>query len=62
MLKLALDTDYSDYEVIFVDNNSTNNNWEYAKEKYCNNSRIKFMRNASNLGYIEGNKCMLACP
>jgi GT2 family glycosyltransferase len=42
-------TEYEDFEVIFVDNASTDGSYEYAKSNF---SHFKFLRNEKNLGSV----------
>jgi GT2 family glycosyltransferase len=48
-------TDYPNFEVIFVDNASTDGSIEYAREKFGDDSRLKFVVNDRNYGFAEGN-------
>jgi len=50
-LNSVLHQSYTDYEVIFVDNASSDESLEYAKSKYPG---IKFVVNDKNLGYAGG--------
>jgi len=51
-LSSVLNQTYNNYEVIFVDNNSTDGSADYAKSKY---PAIKLIRNKGNYGYAKGN-------
>lgn len=44
--------DYPNFEVVFVDNNSTDGSLEIAKSNY---SKAIFIKNEENLGYASGN-------
>lgn len=44
--------EYPNLEVIFVDNNSTDESFEYAKSNF---SKATFIRNEANLGFSAGN-------
>ena len=44
--------DYPNYQIIIIDNNSTDNSINIFKEKYPN---IMILENKKNLGYAEGN-------
>lgn len=45
-------TDYPNFEVVFVDNNSTDGSLELAKGNF---SKANFIKNEENLGYASGN-------
>jgi len=47
-----LSTDYSNYEIIIVDNASKDNSHKKCKEKF---NKIRLIENKKNLGYCEGN-------
>ena len=51
-IKSIIDSNYSSYEIILVDNNSNDNSHKICKEKF---SQIILIENKSNLGYCEGN-------
>lgn len=48
-----IDTD--NYEIVVVDNKSTNNSGIELIEKYKNNGKIHILRNKENLGFAKGN-------
>lgn len=50
-----METDYSDFEVLFVDNGSTDDSVEFVRRGYEGDPRFKILRNERNLGYAEGN-------
>lgn len=50
-LNSVLRQTYPDYEVIFVDNSSSDGSLQYARAKY---PALKFVENDSNLGYAAG--------
>ena len=57
-IQSVLSQTYTDYELIIVDNHSTDNTEEVVK-KYLHDSRIKFYRNPSNLGLVGNwNRCL----
>ena len=45
-------SDYENFEVVLVDNNSTDGSFEKAKLQY---SRVHFIRSAVNVGFAKGN-------
>lgn len=51
-IESLLNTDYSNYEIIVVDNASKDNSHKKCKEKF---ERIRLVENTENLGYCEGN-------
>lgn len=55
-LKTVLKTDYPNYEIIMVDNNSKDNSVEFVKKNY---PKVKIIENKKNKGYAEGNNCAL---
>ncbi len=54
-LRSVLNTHYPNFEVIFVDNASTDGGLELAKEKFGRDSRLKFVINDRNCGFAQGN-------
>lgn len=46
---------YSNYNIILVDNNSTNDSFNRLKEKFGNINNIYFIKNDDNLGFAKGN-------
>jgi len=53
-LRSVLATDYSNIEVIVVDNASTDGSCEFIRDLFSNMSRVKLIRNQRNLGYAGG--------
>ncbi|TSC94884.1 MAG: Glycosyl transferase family protein [Candidatus Berkelbacteria bacterium Athens1014_28] len=51
-LRSVFDCDYSNFEVVLVDNNSTDGSFETAKTKY---PKIHFIKNSKNIGFGAGN-------
>jgi len=54
-LRSVLDTDFPDFEVILVDNGSTDRSIELARKVYGNDPRLFFIMNPQNLGFGGGN-------
>lgn len=54
-LESVLNTNYPNFEIIFVDNASTDGSLQYAKEKFGHDTRIKFVENDRNYGWPLGN-------
>ncbi|MCL2358307.1 MAG: glycosyltransferase family 2 protein [Candidatus Bathyarchaeota archaeon] len=50
-----LDQDFTNFEILFVDNASTDGSVEYIKTKFGYDSRIKIIQNDYNSGAVEGN-------
>jgi GT2 family glycosyltransferase len=53
-LHSLLGTDYPNFEVVVVDNASTDGSLEEAKRFFGSDSRVKFVRNSQNVGHAEG--------
>ena len=53
-LKSILSSDYPSFEVIFVDNGSTDSSLEFAKKNFAQDSRVKFVENKSSVGPAVG--------
>jgi GT2 family glycosyltransferase len=54
-LSSVLKSSYPDFEVIFVDNGSTDGSVNFVKEKFGNDPRLRIVKNRENLGFAEGN-------
>jgi len=54
-LNSILRSDYSNFEVILVDNGSTDDSIEQVEKLFGLDFRVKIVRNDRNLGYCEGN-------
>ncbi len=54
-LSSVLNVNYSNFEVILVDNASTDNSLTIAQNIFGNDSRIKIVKNEVNLGFSGGN-------
>ena len=54
-LSSVLETRYSNFEVILVDNASTDSSFEMAQEAFGADSRLRFVKNKVNLGFSGGN-------
>ena len=53
-LLTLLDTDYPDYEIVVVDNASTDGSQSDLEASFGSNPRIKIIENHENLGHAEG--------
>lgn len=53
-LLTLLDTDYPNYEIVVVDNASTDGSLAEVERVFGSDSRIKFVRNRENVGHAEG--------
>lgn len=51
-LKSIMQSDYPNFEVVIVDNNSTDSSFEQAKNDF---SRFHFIKNSKNIGFSGGN-------
>ncbi|MEI7890516.1 MAG: glycosyltransferase family 2 protein [bacterium] len=51
-LKSIMQSDYPNFEVVLVDNNSTDSSFEQAKNDF---SRFHFIKNSENIGFSRGN-------
>ncbi len=56
-LESVVNTKYKNFEVIFIDNASTDESYEYAKSRFD----FKFLRNIENLGGVGKNNCIGVC-
>lgn len=54
-IRSLLNTEYPNFEVLFVDNASTDGSIEFIKEKFGHDKRLRIIRNKRNLGFAEGN-------
>jgi len=54
-LASVLRSDHASFEVVFIDNNSTDGSLEYVSKSFGNESRLKIVRNYMNYGYAKGN-------
>lgn len=54
-LESVFQTDYPKFEVILVDNASTDNSLELIKHLFRKETRLKVVENSENLGFAEGN-------
>jgi hypothetical protein len=53
-LNSVLNSDYPNFEVIFVDNASIDGSYELVKESFSSDARLRIVRNIENLGSAEG--------
>lgn len=51
----VLSSEYPNFEVLFVDNNSTDGSVELVRELFGNDPHLRIIRNEANLGFCEGN-------
>lgn len=54
-LKSLFNTKYKNFEVVFVDNASTDGSVELINNRYGNNPNLKIIKNSDNLGFAKGN-------
>ena len=54
-VKSVLDTNYSNFEVIFVDNASVDGSYELIVRQFGKDRRLHFVKNNENKGFAEGN-------
>lgn len=54
-LKSVLSNRYTNYEVILVDNNSTDDSLELARKSFGNDPHLKIVESCTNLGFSGGN-------
>ena len=54
-LASAFETDYPSFEVLFVDNASTDDSVEFVKKEFGQNPKLRIIQNERNLGFAEGN-------
>jgi len=54
-LESVLNSNYSNFEVIFVDNASTDGSSETVRKNFGSDRRIHIVRNSKNLGFASGN-------
>src|SRR5271157_3134470 len=54
-LSTVLGSKYPNFEVIFVDNASTDKSLDFVSEVFAKNKFLKIIRNSKNLGFGPGN-------
>ncbi len=54
-LRSVFGSNYSSFEVIFVDNASTDRSIEFVKETFVGETRLQIVENDQNYGFAEGN-------
>lgn len=61
-LKSALQSDFADFEVVLVDDGSTDKTWEVVQSIQENDNRLRSIRNEKNLGLsVSLNKAIASC-
>lgn len=60
-LRSVLDTDYPNFEVIFVDNASVDGSYQSVVSYFGKDSRLQIVRNNVNMGFAEGNNIGSKC-
>ncbi len=54
-LSSVLNSDYPNFEVLFVDNASIDDSVSFVKMKFGSDARLRIIKNEQNLGFAEGN-------
>jgi len=54
-LESVLKTDHDNFELIFIDNASTDGSLEYVQKQFSHDHRLRIIRNQKNMGFAEGN-------
>jgi GT2 family glycosyltransferase len=54
-LASILRTNYSNFEIIFIDNASIDGSCEYVERRYGDNLHLKIIKNERNYGFAKGN-------
>lgn len=60
-LKSVLETDYPNFEVILVDNGSSDAGIRQLGSKFANNKRLRIIKNKVNVGWAGGNDIGISC-
>ena len=58
-LASVFENDYTNFEVLFVDNGSSDDSIDFVHKKFGNDQRLKIIENGKNLGFAEGNNAAL---
>ena len=54
-LSSVLNSDYQNFEILFVDNASTDESVDFAKKKFGNDARLRMIQCQENFGFAKGN-------
>jgi len=54
-LKSVLNSDYPNFEVVLVDNGSTDGSLHFVKDKFGKDPHLRVIANSENLGFVMGN-------
>jgi hypothetical protein len=54
-VRSVLDSDYPKFDVILVDNGSTDGSYDLIRQSFSNTPNVRIVRNDQNLGFAQGN-------